>query len=52
MKSYSSREDIKMLKADGRYKVNVEGSHHQYKHPAKKGGQQLTIPTRASPLRP
>ena len=30
MKSYSSREVIKMLKADGWYEVNVEGSHHQY----------------------
>ncbi len=27
-KSYSSREVIKMLKADGWYEVNVVGSHH------------------------
>ena len=32
MKSYSSREVIKMLIADGWYEVNVVGSHHQYKH--------------------
>ncbi len=38
MKSYSSREVIKMLKEDGWYEVNVEGSHHQFKHPVKRGG--------------
>jgi len=37
MKSYSSREIISMLKADGWYEVNCEGSHHQFKHPTKKG---------------
>lgn len=30
MKSYSSREVIKMLKADVWYEVSVVGSHHQY----------------------
>lgn len=28
MKSYSSKEVIAMLKADGWYEVNVVGSHH------------------------
>ncbi len=37
MKSYSSREDKKILKADGWFEVNVVGSHHQFKHPVKKG---------------
>ena len=37
MKSYSSREVIKMLKADGWYEVACVGSHHQFKHPEKKG---------------
>ncbi len=37
MKSYSSREVLKMLIADGWYEVNVVGSHHQFKHPTKKG---------------
>jgi len=37
MKSYSSRQIISMLKSDGWYKVNSEGSHHQFKHPTKKG---------------
>lgn len=35
MKSNSSRELIKMIEDYGWYKVNVEGSHHQYKHPTK-----------------
>jgi len=35
MKSYSSREVIKMLEADGWYEVNVVGSHHQYKQKGK-----------------
>ena len=37
MKSYSSREVIKALEADGWYLVNVVGSHHQFKHPTKSG---------------
>lgn len=37
MKSYSSREIIVILLADDWYEVNVEGSHHQFKHPTKKG---------------
>ena len=35
MKSYSSREVLKILKADGWYEVNCIGSHHQFKHPDK-----------------
>lgn len=35
MKSYSSREVIAMLKKDGWYLMNSEGSHHQFKHPQK-----------------
>lgn len=42
MKSYSSRELIKILVADGWYEVNCVGDHHQYKHPTKKG--RVTIP--------
>lgn len=36
MKSYSSREVIKLLKTDGWYEVSVTGSHHQFKHPIKR----------------
>ncbi len=44
MKSYSSREVIKMLKADGWYEVNVVGNQHQCKHPTKKGHTNLSSP--------
>ena len=37
MKSYSSREVIAALLADGWYEVAVVGSHHQFKHPEKPG---------------
>lgn len=50
MKSYSSREVIKMLKADGWYEVNVVGSHHQYKHPTKKGRTTVKHPDKDIPL--
>lgn len=49
MKSYSSREVIKMLKDDGWYEVNVEGSHHQFKHPAKKGRTTIKHPDKDIP---
>ena len=42
MKSYSSREIVKIITKDGLYEVNCVGDHHQYKHPTKKG--RLTIP--------
>ena len=35
------REVEKMLLADGWYEVKIVGSHHQYKHPTKKG--KITI---------
>jgi len=43
-KSYSSREIIKMLIADGWYEVGVTGSHHQFKHPEKKGRTTIKHP--------
>lgn len=44
MKSYSSREVIAILKADGCYEVAVVGSHHQFKHPTKKGRTTVKHP--------
>lgn len=38
----SSRDIIKLLKADGWELVAVKGSHHQFKHPEKKG--RVTVP--------
>lgn len=42
MKSYSSRELLKLLLQDGWYIHSVRGSHHQLKHEYKKG--RVTIP--------
>lgn len=49
MKSYSSREVFKILKADGWYEVNCAGDHHQFKHPSKKG-HVTTHPRKDIPL--
>ncbi|UZA04822.1 type II toxin-antitoxin system HicA family toxin [Moraxella bovis] len=39
----SSREVIKIIKADGWYRVKSNGgSHQQFKHPTKKG--RVTVP--------
>ena len=51
MRSYSSREVIKMLKADGWYEVNVTGSHHQYKKKKKKGRTTVKHPDKDIPLK-
>lgn len=50
MKSYSSREVLKILKADGWYEVHCVGDHHQFKHPTKKGRVTLTHPVKDVPI--
>ena len=45
MKSYSSREIIKMLQ----YEVSCVGDHHQFKHPTKKGRVTVTHPKKDIP---
>lgn len=42
MKSYSSRELIKILENDGWYEVACVGDHHHFKHPSKSG--RVTVP--------
>lgn len=42
MKSYSSREILKMLHDDGWSICEIAGSHHQLEHPIKKG--KVTVP--------
>lgn len=42
MKSYSSRELLKILKRDGWRVVRTSGSHHQLTHPVKLG--TVTVP--------
>ena len=49
MRSYSSREVIQMLKADGWYLVQVTGSHYQFKHPTKKGRTTVKHPDKDIP---
>ena len=49
MKSYSSREVLKRLTDDGWYLVNTVGSHHQYKHPTKKGRVTVKHPDKDIP---
>lgn len=51
MKSLSSREVIKKLEEDGWYKVNVTGSHHQFKHPTKKGRVTVKHPDKDIPIK-
>lgn len=46
MKSYSSREIIKQLKADGWYEVSCVGDHHQFKHGTKKGRVTVRHPVK------
>ncbi len=49
MKSYSSREVLKKLREDGWYLVNVVESHHQFKHPTKKGRVTVKDPDKDIP---
>ena len=46
MKSYSSREVLKMLLDDGWYEVNCVGDHHQFKHPTKPDRVTLRHPVK------
>lgn len=49
MKHYSSKEVIKILEKDGWYEVNCVGSHHQFKHPKKKGCVTVSHPYKDIP---
>lgn len=49
MRSYSSKEVIRLLLADGWYEVNVVGSHHQFKHPTKPGRVTVKHPVKDIP---
>lgn len=51
MKSYSSREVLKVLLADGWVEVSCQGDHHQFKHPKKPGKVTLTHPVKDIPRR-
>ena len=49
MRSYSSKEVIRLLEADGWILVRTRGSHQQYKHPRKKGIVMLPHPKKDIP---
>ena len=51
MKSYSSREVIRILQADGWYEVACVGDHHQFKHPVKPRKVTVTHPVKDIPVR-
>ena len=46
MKSYSSREIIRLLKEDGGYEIGCVGDHHQFKHATKKGRVTVRHPVK------
>ncbi len=50
MKSYSSREVLKILQDDGWYEVGCVGDHHQLKHRSKPGRVTITHPKKDIPL--
>jgi predicted RNA binding protein YcfA (HicA-like mRNA interferase family) len=49
MTTYSSRDLIKMIEADGWYEVRQAGSHKQFKHPTKPGLVTVPHPKRDLP---
>ena len=51
MKSYSSREIIKLLKEDGWYEVNVTVDHYQFKHPTKPNKVTVPHPKKSYPVK-
>lgn len=51
MKSYSSREVIKLLNADGWVETRCNGDHHHFKHPTKQGLVTVTHPMKDIPRR-
>ena len=46
MKSYSSRDVLRILLADGWFEVNCVGDHHQFKHPTKPGRVTVRHPVK------
>ena len=46
MRSYSSRDVMKILLEDGWVEINCVGDHHQFKHPTEKGKVTLRHPVK------
>jgi len=51
LKSYSSRQLLRILTEDGWYLVATVGDHHQFKHPTKKGKVTVTHPVKDMPIK-
>ena len=51
MTSYSSKEVIRLLEADGWELKNITGSHQQFKHPHKKGRATVQHPYKDIPIK-
>ena len=51
MKSYSSREIIKIIEKDNWILARIEGSHHIYKHNEKKGIVTIPHPKKDIPIK-
>ena len=51
MKSYSSREIIRILKDNGWVEVSCVGDHHQFKHHTVPGRVTITHPVKDMPVR-
>ncbi|BAP43946.1 periplasmic or secreted lipoprotein [Pseudomonas sp. StFLB209] len=45
-----SRDMMKLIEEDGWYLVATKGSHHQYKHPTKKGRVTIAHPNSDIPI--
>lgn len=50
MKSYSSKELIKIIENDGWFLVKSAGDHWQFKHPTKPGKVTITHPVKDVPI--
>ena len=51
MKSYTSRDVIKILNADGWYEVGCGGDHLPIKNPTQKGRVTVTHPRKDFPIK-
>ena len=51
MKGYSSRVVMGLLMDDGWFLVRIDGSHHHFKHPTKKGLVTVKHPDKDIPIK-
>jgi predicted RNA binding protein YcfA (HicA-like mRNA interferase family) len=51
LKSYSSREIVRLLTNDGWVLVRIEGSHHMFRHDTKPGTVTVPHPKKDLPVK-